>query len=156
MPLNLTQVLEDLYREFAVIERPEQFTNFEHCEECFEHNETMKSAGLETLTASHLGTAGWNPISFLTAQGFAYFMPRLMELLLQEAEFKCGDPFSDSMLFHLSVPADHGRFLSYMPGQCQAILEALKYYNHHLAHDRYSKESIDMAIRYWQTKSVVI
>ena len=153
MPVNLTQILEALYQEFSDVEKPEHFTKFEHCEECREHNETMKSANLDTLTALHLGSFGWNPLSFLTEQGFAYFMPRLIELLLQDAKFRSGDPFAESMLFQLCPSASFDRFLSYSPQKCRAVLEALKYYKNHSTHDRFTGEDVDKAIQYWQLKS---
>jgi hypothetical protein len=74
----MDDVIKKLYKEFSVYERPKHFTDYEHCYECKEHDDMMKSASLETLNSEHLGGAGWAPFSFLTEEGFAYYMPRIL------------------------------------------------------------------------------
>jgi hypothetical protein len=75
---------------FESIIRPEHFTNFGHCEECLEHDETLLSVGREQLTLKHLGMPGWDPVTFCTPEGKAYLLPALARLALNEPDEEYG------------------------------------------------------------------
>ena len=115
----------------------------------------MLSATLETLNSEHLGNIGYAPFSFLTEQGFAHYMPRIIELAITGAGNKHGDPFLIDIIFNLYPSGDFNRFKSYSDSQCKAILNALLY-----ARDKYDSllketfydDDIDIAIEYWQSR----
>ena len=77
-------VVDGLTKVFASVERPEHFTNFEHCEECAEHDEVLRSRDLSTLSREDAGNVGWDPITFTSPQGFAYYFPALARLALED------------------------------------------------------------------------
>ncbi|MDX2029694.1 MAG: DUF6714 family protein [Blastocatellia bacterium] len=79
---------------FADVSRPEHFTNYTHCQECFEHDETMRNAKRGELVINE----NWSPICFLSSQGFQYFMPDFVRLALQSSE---GNFLSTFTTFHL-------------------------------------------------------
>jgi hypothetical protein len=72
-----SHVLSDLDVQFADSPRPEHFTNVDCCDECREHDETLRSRTRENLRRSDLGTSGWSPIVFIQAPGLFYYLPSL-------------------------------------------------------------------------------
>jgi hypothetical protein len=85
---------------FAGCPRPEHFTNYTHCDECFEHDELLRSRDRDTLSMDDVGNAGWDPIAFCTAEAFAYYFPALVRLTLAMS-----DPndawYGDQLIVHL-------------------------------------------------------
>ena len=67
---------------FADIERPEHFTNHQHCDECFEHDETLRSFDPDSLPRDVLTDGSWDPITMTTPPAFAYYLPGLARIVL--------------------------------------------------------------------------
>lgn len=65
---------------FADAPRPEHHTNYEHCEECREHDDLMRSRELDTLELADVDNPGWNPVCFLSAEAFRYWFPAFARL----------------------------------------------------------------------------
>ena len=78
------EMLALVSRAFASVERPEHFTHYTHCCECAEHDETLRSRDVDTLTFDDLGNGSWDPMAFVSPQGFAYFLPTLARLALSD------------------------------------------------------------------------
>ncbi len=80
------------------VSRPEHFTNHLHCEECAEHDETLRNSSVESIGLKELGNPGWDPICFCSIEGKLYYMPALIRLCLDtlEEEF-----YFEQLLFHL-------------------------------------------------------
>ncbi len=85
---------------FSSVKRPEHFTNYGHCEECFEHDQTLLARSREDLTLAQLGMPGWDPVTFCTPTGKAYLLPRLVRLALDEPEEHYGW-YGPQLLNHL-------------------------------------------------------
>lgn len=85
---------------FGAIERPEHFTNHTHCDECWEHDEVLRSRTRETLSIEDVGSQAWNPITMATPQGFAYYLPALARLALEPVP-KDWDWYGYIILFEL-------------------------------------------------------
>ncbi len=79
--------------------RPEHFTNYQHCEECAEHDQTLRDHDLHSLTMEQLGNPGWDPVCFCTVEAKLYLMPALVRLTLETIE---GEAYIDQFLFHLA------------------------------------------------------
>lgn len=79
--------------------RPEHFTDYRHCEECAEHDQTLRDTNLHSLTMEHLGNPGWDPVCFCTVEAKLYLMPALVRLTLDTIK---GDAYLDQFLFHLA------------------------------------------------------
>jgi hypothetical protein len=78
--------------------KPEHFTNYRHCCECAEHDETLLNAEIDTIGMEELGNPGWDPICFTTAEGKKYYVPAFVRLTLETI---AGDFYLDQFLFHL-------------------------------------------------------
>ena len=102
---------------FEGVARPESFRRGTcGCEECEEHNETMKAHTPGTISLKEVGNAAWDPMCMASDAAFAYFLPGLVRLA-------CETPwYSDQLLFHLNSP---GRVEYLNPHQAAALKEAL-------------------------------
>lgn len=90
-------ILADVTAAFAHEPRPEAFTNHPFCSECAEHDETLQSRDLETLSAAEVGSPAWDPVCMMTAEAWRYYLPALCRIALE------GEPigYIDQLLFHL-------------------------------------------------------
>jgi hypothetical protein len=59
------EIITGIRRVFATRLRPEHFTNHNHCDECAEHDEVLRSRSLDTLSIDDVGNPGWDPICFI-------------------------------------------------------------------------------------------
>lgn len=78
--------------------RPDHFTDFTHCCECAEHDETLRMHTQESIGLHELGNAGWDPICFINLEGFMYYFPKLAELAIGQGE----EYYLDQFVFHLN------------------------------------------------------
>jgi hypothetical protein len=80
--------------------KPLHFTNYQHCCECAEHDETLVAHDRDSIGLEQLGSPSWDPLCFSSAEGLIYYMPALIRLTLDTI----GNPretYLDQMLFHL-------------------------------------------------------
>ena len=80
--------------------KPEHFTDYHHCCECAEHDQTLLSADPDSIGLAELGNPGWDPLCFTSPEGLKYYMPALVRLTLDTID----DPqksYLDQFLFHL-------------------------------------------------------
>jgi len=80
------------------VPRPEHFTNYTHCCECQEHDETLRANDIDTIGMDELGSPAWDPICFATNAGKHYYLPALVRLSLDTVH---GDCYFSQLLFHL-------------------------------------------------------
>ena len=155
--MSRTEIVTSLYRAFADCHRPEHFTDYLHCEECEEHDDTMRSANtLEELELRHLGHAGWSPLSFLTTEGFSHCMPRMIELAFLEIDKDGISELLARLLLQLVPTKEYDRFSGYSIVQRKAVLEALEFSNVHYRDKVASfwyEEELDKAILYWRSNA---
>lgn len=93
-------VLEAIATAFSQVPRPEHFTNYTHCDECWEHDELLRGRTRESLSISDVGSQAWNPITMATPEGFAYFLPALARLAFEPPPEKL-DWYGYIILFEL-------------------------------------------------------
>ncbi len=77
-------VLAMFETEFRAVPRPAHFTDYTHCDECREHDELLRARDRSTLAIEDVGSQAWNPITMATPEGFAYFLPTLARLALED------------------------------------------------------------------------
>jgi hypothetical protein len=150
------QILAMVKEAFALRRRPVHFTNFQHCDECAEHDALLRSRDLESLRFEDVGNPGWDPICFVSEEGFAYFMPALARLALSGMA-KSNDWYISQLLFHLCHDGQNNRrFLACTPEQRRAVAELLK----HVVETRaaevdYERATDDLfhAIEIWSNES---
>lgn len=111
--------LEAIYQAFRSAQRPEHFTNYKHCCECAEHDETLRSHDIDNIGLEELGHPGWDPICFITIEGYLYYMPALARLALGTGE----KYYLDQFLFHLNPD----RIAAFTPDQKEAVRRLLEY-----------------------------
>jgi len=78
----MDSILDEVRRAFRGVPRPAHFVDPSHCEECAEHDATFLVHTPETIGLEQFGDAGWDPICFLSEQGYAYYMPALARIVL--------------------------------------------------------------------------
>jgi len=80
---SVADILDQIERSFAVIPRPNHFTDYTHCPECLEYDELFRSHTLKSLAISDLDES-WTPVMFLTVEGIRYWLPALFRLALED------------------------------------------------------------------------
>ncbi len=98
-PITPDEWIQTAKRLFA-LPKPEHFTNYWHCCECAEHDETLLAHDLDSIGLKQLGNPGWDPICFSSATGLLYYMPALVRLTLQTLSSP-RVAYLDQFLFHL-------------------------------------------------------
>ena len=98
----MATTLEEIKKMFAAESRPEAYTDYNHCEECADHNETLKNYDRYALPLEELNNPGWDPICFVTPEAFRYLFPRLCELAYGEGN----EYYLGQFLFHLENNVD--------------------------------------------------
>lgn len=113
-------------KAFLAEPRPDHFTDYTHCCECAEHDELLRARDRETLALEDVGNAGWDPICFVTAEGFRYYLPPLVRLALSQPDDRNAGPYLSQLLFHLIGDGENNRRVSCCsPTQRRAVVEFL-------------------------------
>ena len=103
------EILAEAKKLFAR-EKPTHFVDFNHCEECSEHDATLLKHDVDTISLEELGNPGWDPICFVDVNGFKYYFPALIRLCLESGNAN-GSYYIDQFLFHISYGATEKEFL---------------------------------------------
>ena len=113
-------------RLFQVNPAPEQFTwDPGHCCECQEHEDTLKNKNPETIGLEEFGNPGWDPAAFLSPQGFSYFFPAMVRLVLEDLGKTA---YVESFLFHLAWDGPgNERYLFFSEAQRRFVQDFLLY-----------------------------
>lgn len=148
----------DLIDEAAVLfgktPRPEHFTDYTHCCECAEHDETLRNASLDTLSYDHV-RPGWDPLCFITPGGFQYYFPALVRLTLEGS----GETyFIDQLIFHLELDGKrNARYLRFSPRQRRYVVKLLQHLVETRAReieDNLDTDALFRAIEIWDDPGV--
>ncbi len=115
-------ILHRIYGVFESVPKPEHFTNFEHCSECKEHDDTLRGATRETIKRESLGVGGWDPIGFSSGEGVAYYFPALARFALLPHILPEHDWYGAQLLSHLAESGQNAHFLVWCsPSQHSAV-----------------------------------
>lgn len=121
-------VLRHIERAFAGVEKPDHFTQYTHCCECKEHDDTLRARTRDTLRRKDLGGAGWDPVNFCSAEGIGYLFPALARFALLPSLWRDHDWYGSQLIWHLSYEGGSNRFLAWCsPKQCDAVYELLQH-----------------------------
>ena len=121
------EILARIRQAFAECARPEHFTDYRHCDECAEHDEVLRSRELETLSMADVGNPGWDPICFVSPEGFRYYLPALARLALAEPAKPHGW-YGPQFFFHLSYDGPGNvRVMACSGDQRRAVGELLEH-----------------------------
>lgn len=120
-------IIQVIDNAFGDVKKPQHFTSFTHCEECADHDETLRNNTRETISLEELGNPGWDPLCFSSGEGIAYYMPSLARLALQP-ETSESDWYGDQLVFHLEYGGSENKLLTICNSeQRKAILALLKH-----------------------------
>ena len=89
--------------------KPDHFTNYTHCEECAEHDETLRNSNAESIGMEELGKVGWDPMCFCTVEGKKYYMPALIRLCMDT--LNSDEPYLGQFLFHLEGDGENNELV---------------------------------------------
>ena len=89
--------IKEAKRVFS-IDKPAHFTDPTHCEECAEHDDTLKNGAIDTIGLAELGNPGWDPLCVCSNTGKKYYMPALVRLSIESIR---EDFYLGQLLFHL-------------------------------------------------------
>ncbi len=105
--------------------KPAHFTDFRHCCECAEHDETLRTNDRETIGLAELGNPGWDPLCFCTGDGLLYYVPAMIRLSLQtlDEEF-----YFSQLLFHLEYDGEKNRLLTACTAGQRSFVEDFLYF----------------------------
>jgi len=91
---------QNLCRIFAARERPKRFIGYKQCEEIAEHEATLALKDNDSISFSDVGNIAYTPISFISIEGFMYYLPGLARLAAGSGD----EYFMDTFLVHLDNP----------------------------------------------------
>lgn len=123
-PVQDIGLLSRIDAAFGTAPRPEHFTNYQHCEECAEHDRLLRTRDRQTLSLADVGNPGWDPLCFITPEGLAYYFPTLARLALAEPDALYGW-YADQFLFHLYWGYRDNAFLQFCTPEQRATVAAL-------------------------------
>lgn len=106
------EVIEAVELAFSDLERPEHFTNHLHCEECAEHDQTLLQSDRDSLQVDAVTNPGWDPISFCSPHGKAYYLPSLVRFALNAVEGS-GMPYWQHLQIHLEGDGPNSSLIEY-------------------------------------------
>jgi len=93
------------------VPKPDHFTDYQHCCECAEHDQTLLTFDVDSIGLPELGNAGWDPLCFSSADGLRYYLPALIRLTLDTMD-NPQETYLDQMLFHLVYDGPGNRLFS--------------------------------------------
>lgn len=153
---NDVSIIRLVQQAFAKRRKPEHFTNYKHCEECAEHDEVLRSRDINSLRIEDVGNAGSDPICFISAEGFAYYLPALVRLALAEPVEPYGW-YGNQLISHLcSDGAQNKRVLACTIEERQGVVAFLRYLidtRSVLADSYRCSDELFQAIEYWSDKA---
>ncbi len=117
-------LVDEAKQLFSHEKRPSHFTNLEHCQECAEHDETLRTATPDSLTFQQV-TPAWDPFCFISTDGFKYYFPAMVRLAI-EGE---GDTyFVHQFLFHLALDGPgNERYETFSKSQRAFVVQVLNH-----------------------------
>uniref|UniRef100_B8HTC3 Uncharacterized protein n=1 Tax=Cyanothece sp. (strain PCC 7425 / ATCC 29141) TaxID=395961 RepID=B8HTC3_CYAP4 len=105
--------------------KPAHFTDYHHCCECAEHDQTLSRYDVDSIGLEQLGNPGWDPLCFCSPEGLKYYLPAMMRLTLETI---ATDFYLDQMVFHLIYDGPNNRLVqACTPAQRQFVVNFLSY-----------------------------
>lgn len=145
-------IINQIEKVFGSAPRPEHFTNYKHCCECFDHDDLLRARNTRTLAIEDVGNAGWDPVCFISPEGFRYYLPAFLRLALNS------DRYLPQLLFHLIYDGEgNARFRHCSPTERKAVVEFLWHIvesRSSLVADYLCEEDLQRAIVIWSDGAV--
>ncbi|THU05198.1 hypothetical protein E9531_01180 [Lampropedia puyangensis] len=110
---------------FGDIPKPAHFTDHTHCPECADHDQNLRSHQRESIPRDALGCPGYDPITFCSPDGVAYYMPALVRYALAPSHFDDREWYGEQLLYFLGNDSNTVRHFN--PQQKQALLAVVHF-----------------------------
>ena len=98
-------------RQIFEVPRPAHFTDYRHCCECAEHDQTLLAHDRDSIGLEQLGHPSWDPLCFSSVEGLLYYMPAMVRLTWETMDSP-RESYLDQMLFHLILDGDGNRLVN--------------------------------------------
>ena len=150
--MNLQKLVDSAYLAFSHFEKPEHATNYQHCEECAEYDETLSLVSQRDLSIEQIGTVCWGPVPFLTPEATAYYMPRLIELAAAGVDNKDRDPYFTQFINSVSAGPTNQQYSLFGAEQNLAVASALLFIKHRFYSSEYDhgwEDVLESSIAHW-------
>lgn len=110
---------------FGNEQRPDHFTDYLHCLECEDHDNTFQAHDPDTIGYDELGNPAWDPVCFATPEAFRYYFPAFVRLAVEGRDETY---YLDQFLFHLILDGPrNSRWNSFSTNQRAFVVKLLKY-----------------------------
>ncbi|MGW8389544.1 DUF6714 family protein [Pseudoduganella sp. HUAS MS19] len=119
-------LLRQIDAAFGETPRPEHFTDYTLGEECAEQDQLLRQRDRSTLAIEDVGNICWQPISFCSPAGLAYYMPALARLAMAPPTWEYGW-YGDTLEIHLSSASNFRAYCT--PLQRTAIADLIDHLN---------------------------
>lgn len=116
---ELAEMLTRVSDVFADVSRPDHFTDYTHCDDCLQHDQTLQKVTVDSIGLKHLGNPAWDPIAVCTDDAFRYLLPGLLRTAVV-------NPAQYFERFLLQLTAE--RFAALSPQEQSAVREFLRAY----------------------------
>ncbi|MCU7932536.1 MAG: hypothetical protein KZQ90_17195 [Candidatus Thiodiazotropha sp. (ex Codakia rugifera)] len=146
-------VLSKVEKAFAGVKKPKHFTDYTHCDECLEHDQTLRNSSKETAKREEFGNAGWDPITFSTGEGLLYYFPVLARFALLPDLWVNNDWYGEQIVSHLTWDGKSNKLYKQCNSkQKEAIFMFLKHFEATRArpiNNYMITEELNLAIKIW-------
>ena len=135
--------------------KPDHFTDYRHCCECAEHDQTLLASDIDSIGLEQLGNPGWDPLCFSSPEGMIYYMPALVRLTVDTID----DPsqsYLDQLLFHLIKDGPGNSLVSACNDEqrtfiAQFLEHLINDHPHQIAAEVFASDDILRAHEIWST-----
>lgn len=127
--MNREEIIAQAYKAFGEFDKPIHSTNYQHCEECNEYDELLRDVKRANLSVEQIGTVCWGPVAFLLPEAMAYYMPRFIELAVENADNKENDPYIVQFINQIGLNRNRESFSLFREIHVSLVFQALTYIN---------------------------
>jgi hypothetical protein len=137
------------------VPKPEHFTEYKHCCECAEHDQTLLTFDVDSIGLDQLGNPGWDPFCFSSPEGLIYYMPAIVRLTVDTID-NPRESYLNQMLFHLIKDGPGNRLVTACSeDQLRFVAQFLEYliteHAESIAAEVFASDDILKAHEIWST-----
>ena len=151
--MQKAELVAKAYSDFSCFAKPKRLTKCDDDDlDCRDHEKTLKDLNREGLSIQEIGPVSWSPIPYLSSEAMAYYLPRLIELAVDNVGDFDGDPFAIRFIDFVLEGSKGKQFVALRGPQINLVLQTLLYIKSHydnvIRFQLYS-EDLDEAIAGW-------
>lgn len=125
-------------------------------DECKEHDDVLRTRDVYSLKIGDVGNPGWDPICYISPEGFQYYFPAFVRLTLDGT----GDTYLSQFLFHLTYEGAQNRHLQHFtPEQRKVVVALLRLiadFHRDIVEQQGCADELEKAISMWSSAEDVV